>query len=434
MIKKTIFIPIEIKTRDYFPRLTIASELLKKNYNIIFGRKRELEKLTLFYSNSIYLGLQSSRTYLEFYRKLKKKNFKIAIIDEEGLSTLNKRFYLEARASNELFKLIDKFLCWGNFQYKQIFHHIKKEYRQKLVCTGNPRIDLLKTKFSKLYTLKKTKLYKNNYILINLAFGQVNHFQHRKSYFEYSLKNKIIKSKFEVENYKKFLRFKQKRFNLYKKLIFHLATSFPHQLFIVRPHPSESEKTYNFLSKFKNIIIDKKNNHIAIIKGSKLVITDFCTTALESILLNKNTYVYKRPRKNVFLDESFYNLTKNISSDKKLSNIIESKKKFSHKKNYNLRIKNLKKFSYFEISDLINTLKLDIKSDSLIKSNIFKNILIKIYMSLFFLFKKDLYSIEKCENLDFLKIKNDFKKINNLLNNKKKYVIKNLCNSVFKIS
>ena len=270
--------------------------------------------------------------------------------------------------------------------------------------------------------------------MINLAFGQVNHFQHRKSYFEYSLKNKIIKSKFEVENYKKFLKFKQKRFKLYKKLIFHLATSFPNQLFVVRPHPSESEKSYNFLSKFKNIIIDKKNNHVAIIKGSKLVITDFCTTAIESILLNKNTYVYKRTRKNGFLDESFYNLTKNISSDKELSNIIRLNKKFSHKKNFNLRIKNLKKFSFFEISNLINTLKLDKESYSIITSNIFKHTLIKIYMYLFFLFKKDLYSIEKCENLELIKIKSDFKKINNLLNNKKKYEIKNLCNSVFKIS
>ncbi len=434
MLKKTIFIPIEIKTRDYFPRLLIASELLNKNFDIIFGRKRELEKIASYSSNAIYLGLQSTRSYVDFYKKLKKKKFKIVIIDEEGLSTLNKKFYLSVRASNDLFKSIDKFLCWGNYQYKQIKNFIKKDYRNKLECTGNTRIDVLKKKFEILFNLNNADFPYKNFILINLAFGQINHFQHHKSYLQHSIKNNLIQSKFEIANYKKFLRFKFKRFQLYKTLILKLAETFPNQIFIIRPHPSENVKTYKFLSKFENIVIDKKINHISLIKRSRFVITDFCTTAIESILLNTNTYVYKRPKKNYFLDETYYRLPKNIHSFGELCKIIKQNKRFKNKKNYSFRIKNLKKFSYQEISYSINKFKFTEKKNYFQNLNDLKFVIIKIYLSLFFKFKKNLYTLEKCEDLDVQKIKIDLNKVNKLLKNKKKYKISNICNSVFKFT
>ena len=70
-MQKILFVPIEIKSRDYFSRLLISQIFASKGFDVYFGRKREIELLTKFFSNSFYLGLQSTKTYIPFYRKLK---------------------------------------------------------------------------------------------------------------------------------------------------------------------------------------------------------------------------------------------------------------------------------------------------------------------------------------------------------------------------
>ena len=123
-MQKILFVPIEIKSRDYFSRLLISQIFASKGFDVYFGRKREIELLTKFFSNSFYLGLQSTKTYIPFYKKLKKKNFKILVYDEEGLVPINEKIYLSTRASEEIFDTIDYFICWGNKQFSLVYNNI----------------------------------------------------------------------------------------------------------------------------------------------------------------------------------------------------------------------------------------------------------------------------------------------------------------------
>ena len=53
-MQKILFVPIEIRSRDYFPRLLISLMFASKGFDVYFGRKREIELLTKFYTNSFY--------------------------------------------------------------------------------------------------------------------------------------------------------------------------------------------------------------------------------------------------------------------------------------------------------------------------------------------------------------------------------------------
>ena len=66
--KKIILVPYEIESRDYKSRLLLSFFLAQAGFKIIFGRKAEVEYFTRCFSNSIYIGLQSTNTYLNFYR------------------------------------------------------------------------------------------------------------------------------------------------------------------------------------------------------------------------------------------------------------------------------------------------------------------------------------------------------------------------------
>ena len=130
-MQKILFVPIEIRSRDYFPRLLISLMFASKGFDVYFGRKREIELLTKFYTNSFYLGLQTTKTYLQFYKKLKKNKFKVLVYDEEGLVTLNDKIYLSTRASSEIIDTVDYFLCWGSKQFNLIKKNTTKNKKKK---------------------------------------------------------------------------------------------------------------------------------------------------------------------------------------------------------------------------------------------------------------------------------------------------------------
>ena len=95
------FIPIEIKNRDYLSRLLIAYYASIKGYNVYIGSKSKIDTFVKNSKPGIYLGLVTTKTYSKFYKKLKKKKFKIFVIDEEGLITFDDKMYIDLKVSKD---------------------------------------------------------------------------------------------------------------------------------------------------------------------------------------------------------------------------------------------------------------------------------------------------------------------------------------------
>ena len=434
-MQKILFVPIEIKSRDYFSRLLISQIFASKGFDVYFGRKREIELLTKFFSNSFYLGLQSTKTYIPFYKKLKKKNFKILVYDEEGLVPINEKIYLSTRASEEIFDTIDYFICWGNKQFSLVYNNISKKKRRKVLNLGNPRIDILKKKYRPLFNKEITQIKIKNYILINTTFGQANHFFGEKKLIIKYETNNFLKSRKEKLIFYKFREFKKKRFILFNDTILDLVKKNPDINFVIRPHPSEDIEKYKFLKIFPNVLVTKKYNVIPWILKSKLVISDYCSTSIEAKMLGVPSLNYKVPTKINFLDKTFYEDSIKIKNFSELNNIINKKKSIKLKKISNLKkrlINTDKKFSSSKklFYHVINSYNFNKKRIS-IKDHltyIFGKITISIYLFIF----KNLYSEEKCKNIDKSYLINDLDKIIKIekQNNLK---IKRTCQSVYKI-
>ena len=216
-MQKILFVPIEVKSRDYFSRLLISQIFASKGFDVYFGRKREIELLTKFFSDSFYLGLQSTKTYIPFYKRLKKKKFKIIVYDEEGLVTINDNFYISTRASEKIFDIIDYFICWGKKQFNLVNNNISSLKKRKILNLGNPRIDILKKKYRSLFENEINEISIRNYVLINMTFGQANHFLGRDKLIRKYKTNNFLKSKKEKLIFYKFREFKKNLFCLIKQ-------------------------------------------------------------------------------------------------------------------------------------------------------------------------------------------------------------------------
>ena len=145
--EKIVLIPYEVESRDYKSRLLLSFFLAQAGFRVIFGRKAEVEYFTRCFSNSIYIGLQSTNTYLNFYKKVKLNNNKLILFDEEGLVTLSKKTYLKTKFSKKIATICDIFFCWGRESYKFLSLN-RKDFKKKLVISGNLRFDILKKRFN----------------------------------------------------------------------------------------------------------------------------------------------------------------------------------------------------------------------------------------------------------------------------------------------
>ena len=177
MINKLIYLPIEIKKREFDSRCYQAIKFLNKGYHVAICTKSAIN----YYNNKMKKGIIYFKSlgprYHDLLHKLKKNGHKCILLDEEGISLINDKLYLE-RFYRKNIKFIDLFFTWGNLDLKTIKTIIRDK---KIFKVGNPRVDLLikKTNLKYFIEAKKLKRKHKNFILLNTFLNFVNHFSHK---------------------------------------------------------------------------------------------------------------------------------------------------------------------------------------------------------------------------------------------------------------
>jgi len=168
---------------------------------------------------------------------------------------------------------------WGKKQYNLFKNNM--ESNNQVEVSGHPRFELLKPQYHYLYEqpIRKVNNRFKNFILINtnMAFG-----------------NNIKGDEFVIENYGN--RFKnihqiidsdKHKLNAYISLVLELENKLDKKI-ILRPHPEEDHDYYiNAFKDKKNIHVLYEESVIPWIMASDVMIHPDCTTAIESLLLDK---------------------------------------------------------------------------------------------------------------------------------------------------
>ena len=147
-----IVLPIEIKIREFLPKLLLSYSILKKSkkkFKIILGSQRDiLTKLNLF--NCIYLDKGSATMVTWLLDRLKKNGNIIFQLDEEGPISEMDKIQKVYRYPDKVFKNVDKFFSWG----KEIKKFLKKKQKKKIILSGHPKFDLLEKNNIKFLKMK----------------------------------------------------------------------------------------------------------------------------------------------------------------------------------------------------------------------------------------------------------------------------------------
>lgn len=277
-----VLIPIEISSRELLYRTYLCHLLAKKGFICYLGLKRNISYLIDKFDGFIYLDKgYHEGTSDKLYSKIKKKKSIIINLDDEGAIDFPDGSILKNRYSEKMINASEKIFLWGNYQYNLLKE--RNIVSSKIIVTGHPRFELLKSKYHNFYEVEVRAILKRfgNFILINSNFGFGNNIKGD----DFVIKNygSRIKRIVEIVDFDKVKR--ESYIQLAKKLA--IATG---KSIIYRPHPEEDKLFYKTkFTGFKNIKIVYEGSVVPWIIASDLMIHPDCTTSIEAFMLGKKT-------------------------------------------------------------------------------------------------------------------------------------------------
>ncbi len=291
---KSLIIPVEIKARELNAKLLLAVKALKKGYEVYLGRSGEITMLSKYLRPSIFIEKDIASVRKSQFKSLKDVGHKIVAWDEEGVVEVNYDWYTRIRINEACLEQVEKFFSWGKFQTAAIENKYPNQ-KEKLITSGNPRIDILSSSFDPLLssTSNKLKAKYGDYILINTNFGGANIFNNDSEEFIGLIAKRLNLSKDESEFFRGFILYSAELLEYFKDLIPKLAKEFPNVQFILRPHPSENHDYWKeYLKDFDNVHVIFEGTAVEAIKAANLLIHNGCTTGVEAAIMRCPTIAY----------------------------------------------------------------------------------------------------------------------------------------------
>ena len=280
-----ILFPLEIKVREYLPKLILINELLKiKNITIFLFRGRSFLKIIKKMQNVIFFDKSLSETKKRFHKNILKKNY-ILSLDEEGPIYNWDLLTRKARLPSQIICNLSKIFLWGKYEKKFI------SQKQKILVTGHPKYDLLKYKYINKIFFKEINFIKKNFrkfVFVSSSFTQdvEGGYENYIRYLEKAYKGNLRKKYFN-----QFLKFQKNDNQNYLELInltIKLAKNYPNKTIIFRPHPSQDINIVK--SRFpnlKNLKIIRQFQISPWIYLCDVYVHSHCTTSYEAAILKK---------------------------------------------------------------------------------------------------------------------------------------------------
>ncbi len=337
----TVYIPIEIKSRELHSKLALSVLLVQEGMNVVIGQKGQVIK---FAEKQLLPGVYFNKSvgypkYAETYAKFKLNNILILAQDEEHGATL-KLFenFFRNRESLKYIDYIDGYLCWGSND----FTYLSKSFANKVYLTGSPRtsfwgksgISLLRDEIIFLQAkYGDFILIATNFPIANSAINFMDLVNFRKSnHLSKGININTLNTRRNIE---------YNLMTLYTEFIQNLIDNCQKNV-VIRPHPTENSHFWKkFADHNKKVFIDSKSNISSLIHASASVVHSNSTVGLEALASQKRVVSLTSEDFEIFfsqylpnsISKSFYNskdATKYISDESlqefvDLSEILEDR-------------------------------------------------------------------------------------------------------------
>lgn len=441
--KPTIFISVEIKSREFIPKCFLSYYLIKKGFRVYLGSNLTINLALKKSDPSIILHKSTWERNSTHFKNL---GHKFVIMDEEGGITTPRSLikkYCKRRYESISKDTIDLIF----FPSDRFFKNVKKLPNSKgikLLKTGWPRVDLWNSSYEYLYEnqIKKIKNKYGNFYLFISSFGMTSSrsYKSRIKNLNLAIKKKRFHSSFiMLKNNIFLLKRLSKLMNKDEKII-------------LRPHPNESIKEWQTtFYKYKNILIIRDDDITPWLYAAESLLQAGSTTTTQAALLGKNSIIYDIKKEKGMTDTPSYELCKNVKTPEQVYKLLQKNKGKQNIKLSEFTKKLLKKEMMYDekkpaslrISEELSKLNVgfarEFSSNFIdkikISIDITKKYLINNFFNFFLLLPAKYYIPKKYFTSDKLKGDLDSKEVKNfltLLQRKKKRKLNFRCKNIIK--
>ena len=283
-LKMNLFVPIEVKHREFLSKLLLSSFAIKAGFRVYIGSKISIYRLIKKKSKKGGIFFYKAGLKLDPMIDLKKKCDHFVTLDQE-MGTVKKDYAKVARSriwpGTE--KYIDRYYVIGKYGY-EVSCKIFSEMKNSIRCTGWPRVDLWRKENDYLFKEKTESIYRKhgNFMLFSSDFGYNSQKiidERLQVYKNSKWKSKRDQLPSEIERSNK----TYKEFNYFKELLKSYDKIKNCPLIIIRPHPLEDiDAWFNFSKELNNIKVIYEGEITPWINASSGVIHRGCTSAIQA--------------------------------------------------------------------------------------------------------------------------------------------------------
>jgi surface carbohydrate biosynthesis protein len=337
--KKPLILPVETHVRELDGKLLLAAFAAETGRAAYVGSQNEIRAhiASLPAGHFIAKGFASRKA--RFLSILQQLGHTILAWDEEGLVHPEPEIYYKRRISPQSLAFLDGVFSWGD-DFTSLFRAMPFYDGTPIYSTGNPRLDLLDERVRNYFVedaAKHTATH-GKFILLNSNFGRINSAVKRSR--DKGVAGKLTDPTLDAK-WQAMIEHRKTLYHHFRQMFAGLCEAFPDWQIILRPHPSERIESWQDIpAKYSNAHVIYEGNVLPWLLSAGILIHNGCTTALESVLLNKPALAYMPVRSEEYdwhlpndishQIESFDKLVERISSHisgKKPLRVLESHKK-----------------------------------------------------------------------------------------------------------
>lgn len=288
----TLLLPIEERNRELNSRAIIAMAALERGFEVVVGQQWEIfaqidslpPSIVLFKGNNAVQGAHMERA--------KRAGHRIASTEEEAFGVSHPRLILRCYSPAAVTSA-DLIFTNGGL-HEQVLRTRWPELARRLVCTGNPRADILWTEDTQPDLNDASRRLAErfgSFVLINTNFASINPVID-DAYGSFEL---CVRVGWLQPNDPEDIRLLRAQYDWERTnfdAVLELAIKLTRQgvKVVLRPHPSENGAIWrDELADIDLLTITNEGDQLDWMRASQLLVHTGCTTGFESFLMNHPT-------------------------------------------------------------------------------------------------------------------------------------------------
>ncbi len=289
-LRRLLYLPMEIASRELDSRLLIASLALARGFEVVIGQKWLIERNVEAMPPGIYLSKTLTQRDAKALSRAKERGYLVAAIDEEmpGLITAPEELRW---MSDEAVEATDRIFISGSHNSDSVKRRFPQA-RDRVVTAINPRWDLLRPGMRDFYEREAAEIraHYGPFILINTNLGFTNS---EKGSAEELINEQERLGKLTMSDPKhvafvnSVLAMESANRSIILQLIDELPKKFPDRRIVLRPHPSERLDTWrNYVDGHAVVDVIRDGPAIPWILAADVLVHTNCTTGVEAAALD----------------------------------------------------------------------------------------------------------------------------------------------------